>query len=571
MISLSIESLLNVFYISELYIWTENRKVEGKMAKTMVPRVKNHEFNKELCSLGREINVYVDSAESQVGLSSLRVFLSEINFIESSRNNSVIEFKLNKELSEQAEYYEIEITDDKILISYVDRLAARNAVSTLVNIIEKTGDTYTVPQGRIWDYPDFSFRSGLIESSGRAWMTLEELKQSITRMAVNKFNYVHFHFLEFAGCSVALDTFPKLVGYGPDNLKYTKDEVRDLVKFAGSVGIELIPGIEMPGHSQALLEAYPELSCKTEPGVNTSTWVTCAGSEVTYDAYEKLLVEVADLFPCKYVQIGADEIDFGEGSGREPAWLDCIECKGLCEREGISTEREIFYYVIRRVHEMATKLNKKIIIFNDQVDISVTPDIPKDVIIQFWIISGRGPREGCSFERFLEEGFTVINSHVHDTYVDFEAYATSRSINQWSPWSRPSFNPKYSKQIIGAEFCAWEKHPHFKYTLPSVMALYGDRLWNLERTDYDEKYAIKMTRNILGVNTPKVFNIFKYLGDVLPPRDDKNKAYLDKVDASNEELNAAKEILDKIATCNIYGSDAAIAYIDCINWVLENR
>ena len=142
----------------------------------------------------------------------------------------------------------------------------------------------------------------------------------------------------------------------------------------------------------------------------------------------------------------------------EPAWMDTS--KELRDREGISTEREIYYYVINRIHDVTTKLGKQIIMFNDQIDISVTPDIPKDIIIQFWRIAtpGRGPVDGCTLERFLEEGFTVINSYFPETYVDFEEYASSESINQWTPLSSPEFDPT-SNQVIGGEFCAWEKHP----------------------------------------------------------------------------------------------------------------
>ncbi len=169
----------------------------------------------------------------------------------------------------------------------------------------------------------------------------------------------------------------------------------------------------MPAHAQDLLNAYPELSCKTKNSTPSSTWVVCAGREETYEAFEKILSEVAELFPGRYIHIGADELDFGEGSGREPSWLDCERCQKLCEREGLSTERDIFYYVIRRIHDMTTKLGKRIIMFNEQVDISVSPDIPRDILIQYWCVAdpGRGPREGISMERFLEEGFEVINSY----------------------------------------------------------------------------------------------------------------------------------------------------------------
>ncbi len=130
---------------------------------------------------------------------------------------------------------------------------------------------------------------------------------------------------------------------------------------------------------------------------------------------------------------------------------------------------------------------------------------------------------------------------------------------------------KYSSQVVGGEFCAWEDHPHFKYTQPSVIVLYGDRLWNQDVASYDVDYQRKMTRNILGVHTPKDFNIFRYLGDVLPPRDDKRQAYIERIESDRRELVKAKEVLNEMAGSNTYASYMARVYIDCIDWVLENK
>ena len=114
---------------------------------------------------------------------------------------------------------------------------------------------------------------------------------------------------------------------------------------------------------------------------------------------------------------------------------------------------------------------------------------------------------------------------------------------------------------MGGEFCAWEEHPHFRYTLPSSITLYADRLWNHTVCDYDNDYGKMMTRLILGINTPKNFNVFKYLGSVLPPRDDVNKAYLDKIKADDEELVKARDdLLRSLKDNGGYGSNAAAVY-----------
>ena len=542
-----------------------------KIDSTILPRVKEQYMSDKYFTLGKKVTYYLDKNMADVGISSLEIFLPELELTRVDTSNADIYFKYDASVSDKEEYYELHVGEKGIQIVYKDYLGARNASSTIALLAEKDKDSYKVPVCTIKDYPDSMYRSGLLESSGRAWKDIDEIKEDLVRMALAKMNYMNFHFFDYMGSSIRYDSYPMIKGFGKDNRQYTKDEIRDLVAFAKKLGIEIVPGIEMPAHAQAILEAMPGLRCN---GDIPNIWVLCAGNEMTYTVLDNIIKETAELFPGKYIHIGADELDFGDDTSWQPAWMGCSRCASLRQKEDLDSERDIFYYMIERIYASVKSHGKQMIMFNDQIDISVPVDLPRDIIIHFWRIAipGRGPVEGCSLERFLEEGFTVINSYYPETYVDFEYYAKEETIRLWTPLSSPEFDKKYASQIMGGEFCAWEGQPHLRYTLPSSITMYADRLWNHTVCDYDNDYGKMMTRLILGINTPKNFNVFKYLGSVLPPRDDVNKAYLDKIKADDEELVKARDnLLRSLKDNGGYGSNAAAVYMECIDWVLENR
>lgn len=544
-----------------------------KTESQIVPRVKEQYVSGDILNLTENVKIYVDCDEGKVFLTSLSIFYPDISFTEAPENDALVVLKHDGKISAHDEFYDLTVKPDSVSVIYKDRLGARNAASALALQMTLNDGKYTVPCDEICDYPDNAFRSSLVESSGRVWKDINELKEIITRAALCRYNYIHFHFFEYMGSTVPLDCLPKLPGFGPDNLKYTKDEIRELVAFSDNLGIKLIPGIEMPAHSEALLTVSRDLRCSPDPGTRASTWVCCAGSEKTYEMFEAIIREVADLFPCEYIHIGADELDFGEGSGWEPSWMNCKRCREFCNKEGYKTEREIYYHMIRKIHDYASSCGRKIIMFNDQIDISEKPDIPNDIIIEFWRIAteGRGPVEGCTLQKFIDNGFSIINAFYPELYVDFEEYASAESINKWVPQIGDAGIVKDPEGlIIGAEFCSWETHRHFAYTTPSAFVLYGDRFWNSDgkTVPYDSSYGAMMTRAILGADAPSDFNVFEYIGSVFPPRDDRNYGYPENVTADAEAFEAALSILGNFRRTG-YGAEAAKAYRVCVGWVKE--
>lgn len=148
----------------------------------------------------------------------------------------------------------------------------------------------------------------------------------------------------------------------------------------------------------------------------------CVSNENTYLYIDLLIRELTEIFPYEYIHMGGDELSFYDmkDSGYWPNWYECDNCRCLAEKENFRSASDYYCHFVRRVYEIVKKHGRKLMIWNDSIDISVAPDLPRDILIQFWRVAldTRGPHEGCSMQRFLEEGFTVVNSFYEETYAD---------------------------------------------------------------------------------------------------------------------------------------------------------
>lgn len=249
----------------------------------------------------------------------------------------------------------------------------------------------------------------------------------------------------------------------------------------------------------------------------------------------------------------------------------------MSKREGIdqNNDTEMFYYFVRRVYNILLKLGKRVIMWNDNIDISQSPDLPRDILIHFWRIAAtdRGPVEGCSMERFLEEGFEVLNSWYPETYIERDFYDNNdETIKVWSPISVPLHDSKYNAQIKGGEPCAWGEYKgleHYDWTLPTSIMLFGDRLWNYKPNDDAEEFGIAGTRYQLGIHTPEKFNLFEIFGGFMQPRSiDGTRMWTEK---AAKDLSKTYEILVKLEDSYLMTGKLAGEYRKSIEWLNEKR
>jgi hypothetical protein len=183
--------------------------------------------------------------------------------------------------------------------------------------------------------------------------------------------------------------------------------------------------------------------------------------------------------------------------------------------ESLKNYRELFYYFLRRVRRMLAKHGKRMMMWNDSIDIGRPTRVPCDILQQFWRIAGkgRGPRRGCSLNKLVKSGFDVVNSFYPETYLDL--YIREERLVKWHPQSNPPVSKRSRSRIIGGECCAWSdggKDPYLR-CLPSALAVFGDRVWNRAPITDADGLAAALPRHIFGPRVPdKMQELFQVLG-----------------------------------------------------------
>ena len=292
--------------------------------------------------------------------------------------------------------------------------------STLVKDIE-----WRVPNLLIQDEPRFKWR-GLMLDVSRHFFELDYLKETIDAMAMLKLNVLHLHLIDHQGWRIEIKKYPKLTNVGawrvpqkdinwrsrevndPDVKGtyggfYTQEQLVELINYATSKNIEIIPEIEMPGHVSSAIAAYPELSCTGEKiavpsGGNPNKNVYCGGKESTYLFLEDVLKEVMEIFPSRYIHIGGDE-------AQKFQWKKCKHCQNRIKKEGLKNEDELQSYFIKRMEKFINAHDKKLIGWDEILEGGLAPDAT--------VMSWRGVKGGIEAAK---QGHNVImtpNSHCY--------------------------------------------------------------------------------------------------------------------------------------------------------------
>ena len=514
----------------------------------LFPRVKSYTEKDGFIKFNKEIFICFadDTAESLINAASL---LIQYHIKPSNVSNADIILKSDKSISNNNSYFEIDCIDNKIIATFTNRESGRDALSVIGELISNG----TFKKAKITDWPDLKLRS-FMQDVGRKYVHVNEMKSQILLMAKMRMNVLHFHFTEHTGFGIALKDFPKLKGAPITGGKqYTEEEITEIVKFADDLCIDVIPEVDLPAHANAITNEFPELLCKTVDGNLPNGWALCVGNDETYIFLEKLLTSVTKLFKSEYFHLGTDEISMRDCDRIPKPVADWQNCS-ICSLMGLG-ETELFYYFVRRSYEILKKLGKKMIIWNDQIDISKSPDIPHDIIIEFWRVAGphRGPIDGCSMQRFLEEGFDVINANYPDTYIDL--YVEYERLKNWNPCKFPADDKNTKGKIIGADFCAWDVFNHFVHSVPVSTLFFAEKFRNIDANDYDNLLETASKR-LLGI---KDFNIFEYTNKVI---DLDENIDIFKADANLLDI---KNILTDYSPKDISEEYIKNVYLDLIN------
>lgn len=477
------------------------------------------------------------------------------------------------EQQKHPEEYSLVVSPSGIQITYCTYIGLRNALATVSMMASATAEGYALDCVQAEDYPVSQHR-GIMLDLARGIKPLDILMADMVLIAKAKMNILHLHLSDNKGMSVRLDWLPE--AYLWENC-YTKDDMRRLIRLAEILALEIIPEFDLPAHSKKLTACMPEFACDVDDTEENTRWTVCAGTEEVYAFYEKVIAELAELFPGKYFHIGADELEFRNRPEIKQLchWNYCRKCQAKMAKEGLKDRQELFYYLINRVHAMVKKSGKTMIMWSDQLDFTRPAGLPTDIIMQYWLnpTPGRGTVENYSMNSHLAYGYKVINSYFKETYIDFPRYMNEEHLADFRWDQRPEIEPQYAENVLGFEICAWEygnaaKYQHYNRSLAPTLVAAADKQWNGDVMVFDKAYRVALTDAVLGNIAPHNVDLFHCVGSIMPPKDD-SYAHWDKLTCSKEDVENTLARLQALTPMDFGQAFRVNAYIDMLEHILQ--
>jgi len=389
---------------------------------------------------------------------------------------------------------------------------------------------WLVPVISITDSPAFKWRGFMLDVC-RHFFPKEDVLRMIDNLALHKINTLHLHLADDQGWRIQIKKYPKLTDVGawrvnredkPWNSRpkqeagekasyggfYTQEDIREMVAYAQSRFITIVPEIEMPAHCIAALSAYPQLSCTGGPftvpsgGVWPNTDIFCAGNDSTFLFLEDVLSEVIDLFPSKYIHIGGDEATKTE-------WAKCPKCKLRIKTEGLKDVGELQSYFIKRIEKFINSKNRVLLGWDEILEGGLPPKAT--------VMSWRGIQGGIDA---ANQGHDVVMTPESPCYFDhYQGPADQEPLGfgGYNPLTKVyAFNPvpeilnaEAARHILGGQANLWAEFvPNIKHaeymTFPRIAAL-SEALWSPKDVrkwdDFSRRIQLFMKRyDKLGIN-----------------------------------------------------------------------
>lgn len=436
----------------------------------------------------------------------------------SKKKKNCIVLAINNE-TENQESYELKIEGKTVIINGRGEEGLFYGIQTFLQLALANELKPIVPFIYIKDKPEFKWR-GIHLDVCRHFFPVETVKKLIDISSMYKFNKFHWHLTEDQGWRIEIKSHPKLTAIGAwrdgtlvghahdtssyvDSVRYggfyTQEEIKEVIAYARSRHIEVIPEIEMPGHAIAALASYPEYSCTVGPFKVAQRWgvfedVFCAGKDETFTFLESVLDEVIALFPSEYVHIGGDECP-------KTRWEACKDCQNRIKVEHLKNEHELQSYFIRRIEEYLNSKGKKLIGWDEILEGGLTENAT--------VMSWRGYEGGIEA---VKNGHEVIMTPYEYCYLNF--YQTKNTedeplaIGGYTPLEKVyGFNPVPSELssdekdlILGAQANIWTEYIDnqelLEYMVFPRLCAMSEVLWtSTENKNYDHFHR-RLTLNL---------------------------------------------------------------------------
>ena len=403
--------------------------------------------------------------------------------------------------------YELNVTPTAVTIQARTPMGLFYGLQTLRQL-EKDRQ---IPCVKITDTPRFAYRGLMIDCSRHFWWK-DEIKKQLDAMAYFKLDRFHWHLTDGGGWRMEVKQYPLLTEetahrtesdwtkwwngknrqYSPDPIRlvcwkgmniyggyYTQDDIKEIVDYAAARHITIIPEIEMPGHSDEVVYAYPELSCTGKPYTQSDL---CVGKEQTYTFMENVLKEVMQLFPSKYIHIGGDEAE-------RRTWKTCPDCQRVMKDYHLKDVAELQSHFTHRIERFLNDNGRKLLGWDEIMEGTLAPNAA--------VMSWRGTEAGLTAAKsghhvvMAPQEFCYLNMYQDDPMTEPKAqggYTRLEKTYNYDPIPAAYKGTSLEKYIDGVQGCVWtefiEKPDHLEYMIyPRLLAL-AETGWTKQRTGY---------------------------------------------------------------------------------------
>ena len=384
--------------------------------------------------------------------------------------------------SENQEAYRLTVNEKSININGASAAGVFYGIQTLrkaMPVIEGKGKVL-FPAVEINDYPRFSYRGAHFDVS-RHFFPADSVKRFIDMLALHNINRLHWHLSDDQGWRIEIKSRPELttiaskrtetvIGHNsgkydgkPYGGFYTQEEARDIVEYAKKRHITVIPEIDMPGHMQAALTAYPELGCTGGPYEVWKMWgvadeVLCAGNDSTLKFIEDVLGEIVDIFPSEYINVGGDECP-------KVRWEKCPKCQARIKALGIkpdakhTAEQKLQSYVITHAEKFLNQKGRQIIGWDEILEGGLAPNAT--------VLAWRGAEYAAEAAKQKHDAILSPTSHMYfDYYQTMDVENEPVAIGGYVPIDKvygfepvpEGLTPEESKHIIGVQANLWTEY-----------------------------------------------------------------------------------------------------------------
>jgi len=460
----------------------------------------------------------------------------DLQITDKQKDNDVIILTVDLD-GDNPESYTLDVNKDRIAVTGASAAGVFYGIQTLRKSMPEAGHHLVdMPSVRITDRPRFSYRGAHLDVA-RHFFPVDSVKAFVDMLAMHNINHFHWHISDDQGWRIEIKRYPELTTIGSvrkgtmvgtdfssnDSISYggyyTQDEARDIVAYAAERYITVVPEIDMPGHMQAALAAYPHLGCTGGPYEVWTLWgiseeVLCAGNDSVLTFIDGVLEELVEIFPSDMIHIGGDECP-------KVRWEKCAKCQarirsaGLKDDAGSSAEQKLQTMIMNHAAATLARHGRKAVGWDEILD----SGLDRNAVIMSWrgldgavkaVRAGHdailSPTQYCYFD-YLQAPDSITD----ETKLPYHTYLPIEKVYSLEPVDS-TLSAEEAAHILGCQANLWVEYiPGLHYAqykeLPRLAAMCEVQWSNPSHRDFDD--FSRRLQHLIGLYQAQGYNYFK--------------------------------------------------------------